>query len=329
MPIKFDHVNFDGCCLESASDRGKKLKTFKQRNFVLMESHTDTKLRYRYKNFKHTYKCLYKQFVRAKYQNSFIYRRYRIWRIDFKTWRYHQSWHKNLMRCRYRLSEQLYFLFHPSKSSPGTAEWLTSTEIKFGGKIWAVTVNKNPTDPTAGVDNMMVGGDRMLHQGYADYYSTFLKPYAQHRYNKFVICEVGILNGTGLAIWCDLFPNSRCIGLDIDLSNVERNFGNLKSLGAFRHVIPELFQYDQYVYSKEYLEEILGGDKIDIFIDDGAHSEASIMTTLNSVAPLLNDKFVYFVEDNWEVHSAIRTKYQLWTIYFEGGLTVIDSHPNQ
>ena len=292
-----------------------------------MINRIDIKLRIRYKNYKHKYKTAYKRLIRARIKSYLLYQNYRTWRIRFKTWRYHQSWHRSLMRLRYSLSEKVYFLFRSSETAPGTAEWLTNVEIKYGGKIWAVEGSKSPADPIGGIDKMMVGGDRMLHQGYANTYATFLSPYVQHRNQRYVVCEVGILRGTGLAIWCDLFPNSRCIGLDIDLSNVRGNIEHLKSLGAFGNNTPELHHYDQYVYSKEYLEQILNGDRIDIFIDDGAHTEESIMVTMSSVQPHLNEQFIYFVEDNWDVHSVIESQYQEWTIRSESGITVINSSP--
>ena len=91
-----------------------------------------------------------------------------------------------------------------------------------------------------------------------------------------MVCEVGILNGTGLAIWCDLFPNSRCIGLDIDISNIKRNMDRLLELGVFGDNSPELYEYDQFVDSAELLNEFLDGDEIDIFMDDGIHHDDAI-----------------------------------------------------
>ena len=173
------------------------------------------------------------------------------------------------------------------------------------------------------------GGDRMLHHGYAKHYANFLKSFTNDRNQRIVICEFGILKGTGLAIWCDLFPNARCIGLDIDLSVFENNLQNLQNLGAFSKTLPELYKYDQFVESKDYLEEILNGDKIDICMDDGHHSEASIMTTMKSVLPHLNSNFVYFIEDNPKVYKTIDSEYPDSTIYSDGELTVVTSfHQN-
>ena len=230
------------------------------------------------------------------------------------------------MKWRVRLKERSY-LKQQSKATPGTADWLIGIEIKYGGKTWAVSIQNSALD-SGGPSDMAVGGDRMLHQGYAGYYERFLQPYVQNRDQRIVFCEVGVLEGTGMTIWCDLFPNARCIGLDVDLSNIEGNMEYLRDLGAFSKNSPELFEYDQFVYSSEYLEEILGGDTIDIFTDDGNHSDEAIMTTLKSVAPHLSEEFVYFVEDNWDVHKLIETEYGgQWAIYSDCGFTVITSLP--
>lgn len=103
---------------------------------------------------------------------------------------------------------------------------------------------------------------------------------------------------------------------------------NLLSLGAFSINSPEIYEYDQYVYSSEYLGEILNGDKINICVDDGNHSEITILTTLASVLPHLNNKFVYFIEDNRLVHRKIKLMYENLTVHSNGQLTVITSKMN-
>ena len=74
------------------------------------------------------------------------------------------------------------------------------------------------------------GGDRMnseFHK-YSTVYSKFLN---NKKINNMV--EVGVLNGTGLAIWCDIFPEATIHGYDIDLSNYKNNYNNLIKMGAF------------------------------------------------------------------------------------------------
>jgi hypothetical protein len=66
----------------------------------------------------------------------------------------------------------------------------------------------------------IMGGDRMagMHQ-YAEHYAKELTRLLGRKPDgDLVIAEVGILKGTGLAVWCDLFPKAIVLGLDIDLS---------------------------------------------------------------------------------------------------------------
>ena len=99
----------------------------------------------------------------------------------------------------------------------------------------------------------------------------------------------------------------------------------LLELGAFGDNSPELYEYDQFVDSTELLNDILDGDKIDIFMDDGIHHDDAIMTTLRSVRPHLSDQFVYFVEDNPSVYKKIEPEYPRYPIHVDGELTVIAS----
>lgn len=267
----------------------------------------------------------YKDWIRPKFWNSTWYQNYRSCRILFKILRTRFGWYRSIVKWRIRPFERIYLKLR-SDSAPGSPEWLIETEIKYGGKILGefLSIQKSPYD-SHGSDDLAVGGDRMLHHGYANSYARFLDPYVQNRSERIVICEVGILEGTGLAIWCDLFPNARCIGLDIDLSNVRRNMDNLRHFGAFGENSPELFEYDQFVYSAEFINQILNGERINIFVDDGHHSEQAIMTTLKSVAPYLSERFVYFVEDNLDIHEVIRQKYLEWDVHSDGELTVVTS----
>jgi hypothetical protein len=135
----------------------------------------------------------------------------------------------------------------------------------------------------------------MLHHGYGPTYAHYLQPFLGAR--NLTIAEFGILKGTGLAIWCDLFPDARVIGFDIDLSHIEQNRSTLERRGAFQRNQPELHEYDQLVAGRDRLERILNGRTLDIVIDDGLHSKDSIITTWRSVEPLLSPRFGYLIED--------------------------------
>ena len=278
-------------------------------------------IRHWYKIYKYSVRSKIKQWNRRRIWDSGWYQNYRNLRINFRIWRTRQGWHRSFMKLRIRLYERAHLNLR-SKSVPGTPKWLIESEIKYGGKIIGVPTQNSPLDPV-GSKTLASGGDRMLHHGYAVHYAKFLDSYVQNRDQRIVICEVGVLEGTGLAIWCDLFPNARCIGLDIDLSNIQRNMDKLRSRGAFSKNSPELLEFDQLVYCADYVKENLNGDRIDVFADDGNHSEKAIMTTLKSVAPYLNEQFVYFVEDNWDIHKIIKEEYPQWVVRSDCGFTVI------
>ena len=98
---------------------------------------------------------------------------------------------------------------------------------------------------------------------------------------------------------------------------------NLVKLGAFSTNSPEIYEYDQLVYSSECLGKILNGGKFDICVDDGHHREITILTTLTSVILHLNKNFVYFIEDNPLVHKKIKLMYENMTVHSNDQLTVI------
>ena len=209
-------------------------------------------------------------------------------------------------------------------SSPGSVAWLVMRELRYGGIQQNVPRNSvSPHDPRSKNElavGGMTGGDRMLHHSYAADYSRCLSRFVG---KNIVLAEFGILRGTGLAIWCDIFADARVIGFDIDLSHFRNNLDYLKSRGAFESNSPELHEYDQFLDNREYLRGVLSKAKIDVCIDDGLHSEATIIATLDSVLPHLAEDFVYIVEDNDEIYPLLRDRYSQLKVENCGYLTVL------
>jgi hypothetical protein len=187
---------------------------------------------------------------------------------------------------------------------PGTWQWLALSEIHFGGARTGESSREN------------MGGDRMSPvlcstcHGYGEVYEKFLRPIVAKQSSSITLVEVGILNGTGLAIWCDLFPEARVIGLDLDLSNFHLYRPNLEKAGAFQRNKPEVYAFNQLEAesSADMLKKILGNNKIHIVIDDGCHSLESIETTFSVMQPFLDKHFIYFIEDNLETCDYMRDK---------------------
>lgn len=220
-----------------------------------------------------------------------------------------------------------------TRDKPGSIRWVIEKESQFGGLVRGVERNKvsefDPRTPDQLKRGGMQGGDRMsfsLH-GYAIAYASFLKPFldglCQSKKRSLTLMEVGILKGTGLALWCDLFPSARVLGLDIDLGHCKNNIDNLKGMGAFKNNKPELYHFDQLKGTVEDIRLILNGDDIDIFIDDGLHSKESILTTLRAIKPHLSKKFVVFIEDNANVEALLKEEMPEYRVIRQGEMTVI------
>jgi len=171
------------------------------------------------------------------------------------------------------------------------------------------------------------GADRMnsKYHTYAEWYSIFLEKYTKE---NIILCEVGILTGVGLSIWCDIFDKSNCIiGYDIDTSIFEKNKSKLIELGAFSKKSPKIYSFDQFEDNTEYIKNNTNGEKISIVIDDGNHVTKANLQTFNSFLPLLADDFVYIIEDNAKgVHKELnKIYYNKFFIYYKDQLTVITS----
>ena len=119
------------------------------------------------------------------------------------------------------------------------------------------------------------GGDRFTVHDYAPFYDFYMPA------DPKVIVEIGILTGTGLRIWSDLFSNARIIGLDIFPENVT-DPGRA-----------EVHYFDQ--LNPQGIEEILNGDRIDFCIDDGLHTVESQLKTYEYFKPYVDG--VYIIED--------------------------------
>jgi len=212
----------------------------------------------------------------------------------------------------------------------GTEKWLVLKELEYGGHVINIprniVSNKDPRTKEQILWGGMTGGDKMskLHQGYAKIYAKYLRPFVQ-REKPVVLVEVGVLRGTGVAIWSELFPSGRILGLDIDLNHIKQNMDNLKRKEALMNNNLELYEFDQFQDNRNLLGWILKNDKIDICIDDGVHRDEAILSTIKSVSSYLAEDFIYFVEDNSTVHETIKRIYPDFKVENFGEITVISS----
>lgn len=236
---------------------------------------------------------------------------------------------KNFLRENKAIASRIERSWYSSKYPKpitGSAKWLVQTEMKYGGFVTGIERNKvSSNDPRTKeqiLEGGMSGGDRMYDHLYARKYAKHLKPFVMEK-KPITLVEVGILKGSGVAMWCELFPDSRIIGLDIDLGHIQNNMSYLKDKGAFQNYEPELYLFDQFEDNQKLIKDFLKGATIDVFIDDGFHSVESILTTITSVLPHLSKDFVYIIEDNEEVHTQLKLLYPNYLIDYSNRLTII------
>jgi hypothetical protein len=156
---------------------------------------------------------------------------------------------------------------------------------------------------------------------YSSKYSEYLSPLRQSDLIR--ILEVGILKGTGLAIWSKYFDNKEIYGFDYDLGNFEDNKSNLIELGAFKDGLPITMFYDQFADNSETLYKTFGDKKLDMVVDDAFHSDESIINTFDELQPYLAEKFVYFIEDNISAWKKLQDKYPNYRFDYNDDLTVV------
>ena len=188
-----------------------------------------------------------------------------------------------------------------------TPDLLINLEKKYGGATGLFDIK----DKNGKSHGNNCGGDRMIDKGgvgceghgYAQDYSNTLSKYMN--YKNLIIAEVGILRGSGLAIWSELFPNAEIFGFDLVLKTFYDNLKNLRSKGAFKNNNYKVYTMDQMKDNKNYLKNILNNKKVNVVIDDGCHSDECILSTLDSFLPHLAADFTYIIEDNSNVHKKI------------------------
>jgi hypothetical protein len=208
----------------------------------------------------------------------------------------------------------------------GSERWLINRETRYGG--FTTNVPRLRLSPLDNRDTTklafwgMTGGDRMLHQGYAQTYTRYLQKFLNRR--NVCLAEFGILKGSGLAVWCDLFPDGKILGFDIDLSHYLSNRQYLIKRGAFRAAIPEVYEFDQLATDVSILEAALRNRTLDIVIDDGLHSLISILNTWEAARPYLSSDFIYIIEDYPFLLQQSGDSFSKFSVSSFGGITVIE-----
>lgn len=202
----------------------------------------------------------------------------------------------------------------------GQEGWLIARERRYAptiGILPGLTSESNP-NPYRASD---LGGDKMAstRNGYARSYAKLLRP----RLND-VAClvELGVFQGASMALWCDLFPESHVIGLDIDFARFAEHRPFLESRGAFASNYPRLVRFDAFRPDPAALETELRGQTINVFVDDGPHDLDGILATASVVMPLMSPGSLYVVEDKSSSLAVLAHAFPNLQFRLEGPLVV-------
>jgi 23S rRNA U2552 (ribose-2'-O)-methylase RlmE/FtsJ len=122
------------------------------------------------------------------------------------------------------------------------------------------------------------GGDKGTAHSYIGIYGQNI-PAAKNK----SLLEIGVWAGHSLKMWADYLPNSRILGLDVDLSRL-----------LWQDDTFEVLLCDATVHSQ--IKELVTG-KFDYIIDDGSHTLEDQITALYNLWDYLNVGGEYFIED--------------------------------
>jgi hypothetical protein len=172
------------------------------------------------------------------------------------------------------------------------ARGLSALEARFAPNIIRGRGVFSPLDPNPHAP-WNLGGDKMGadRNGYAENYASALAGLS-----PLVVVELGVFTGASLALWDALFPDSLIVGLDLDFERFNEHLPVLLGAGAFPVRRPRLVTFDAYG-SVTPLVDALGGLTIDLFVDDGPHTEDAITRMAKQVGPLMSRDSLYVIED--------------------------------
>lgn len=193
-------------------------------------------------------------------------------------------------------------------------------ELKFGGYHTGINPTEELDDPSKLSPSKHTGGDR-FNPFYHDYSSKYSKYLDGFRVNN--LLEIGILRGTGLATWCELYSEAKIYGFDWDLGNFKANEENLISLGAFSVNKPILHQYNQLNDNSSWLIQNFKDTSFDVVIDDALHKDEAIINSFNELHPYLSKRFVYIIEDNRTAWIRLKKNFPQYTYDNDDKLTII------
>ena len=121
---------------------------------------------------------------------------------------------------------------------------------------------------------------------------SYIENYYHHRFdkirlNKLNILEIGVSTGLSLEMWCEYFPNSNIIGIELDNINYKPTNDRIKLIigdGTDSKTFQNI-------------------ENLDIIIDDGSHIFTDQIFTYAILYERLNKDGIYIIEDVKDIDS--------------------------
>tara|TARA_R110001606_G_scaffold389515_1_gene555687 strand:- start:1580 stop:2128 length:549 start_codon:yes stop_codon:yes gene_type:complete len=128
------------------------------------------------------------------------------------------------------------------------------------------------------VDSDSGGGDKGTVHDYIGIYSDYID-----KNNCESLLEIGVHKGHSIKMWEEYLPESKIVGVDIDLSQSQFSFDRAR-----------LIECDA---AGEDLLNLIKGETFDVIIDDGSHKLHHQIKSFELLFPVLNKGGLYFIED--------------------------------
>lgn len=167
----------------------------------------------------------------------------------------------------------------------------------------------------------LTGSDKQYWHNYSVGYYNLLRDKSISN-----LLEIGILNGSSIRAWKNIFPSASIYGIDINPNYMMSEPG----------IITDIVDQSSVFSLQNYMRKVR--TKFDLIVDDGSHIFAHAKTSFDVLFDHLEDDGIYIIEDVSSVYAEIdgpgwRLPQQLigdWTNYlntFDGiDYKLIDCH---
>jgi hypothetical protein len=166
-------------------------------------------------------------------------------------------------------------------------------EIERSAALYARATPRIPRTSTDEL-TLIAGKYRPTKMG-LDYLRHYWLHFAPIRDEVQKVVEIGVHTPASMRMWEEFFPNAMIYGIDID--------ENCRDMEGGRRRVFIGNQRDE-GFLREFIERT--GGAFDIVIDDGEHSDFSVLKSFAWLFPALTDHGIYAIEDLLALKRALR-----------------------